>query len=84
MQIFLLVLLSSAVLAFALSRKSFASDKSVILGTGVVAMFATMPFLQPDKDGYVLLVATVPFIFVASFGAAIGCILNRKFPGPSA
>jgi hypothetical protein len=83
-QIFLLVLLSSAGLAFALSRKSLASDKAIVLGTGIVAMFASIPFLQPDKDGHILLVATVPFIFIASFGAAMGCIINRKFQGPFA
>ncbi|MFM2410608.1 MAG: hypothetical protein RL481_1436 [Pseudomonadota bacterium] len=82
-QIFLSVLLGSAGLAFAFARKSVASDVALVLGAAGIAMLASMPFLQPDKDGHILLVATLPFIVIASFGATVGCIINRKFQGPN-
>ena len=80
---FVAFLLGGAVVAFFASRATRFSDLIIILGIGVITSFAMMPIFWSDQGGFVLLVATVPFFFVTSLGAVLGCVLNRRLMGKS-
>ncbi len=80
-QIFLVTFISGALPAFFFSRTFSTAKVWIIIGIGVIAMIGSLLFIEPDKDGHFLLVATIPFLFAASLGAAVGCLVERVTAG---